>query len=68
VAKIIINSEKCKACGLCCQVCPKNIIKFEDEKVNSKGFKVISIIEPKECIGCAQCAIICPDCVIEVLS
>ena len=35
--KIIIDVERCKGCGLCVIVCPKNCIEISD-KSNKKGY------------------------------
>jgi len=76
MAKINIDSDKCKGCLLCVSFCPKGLIVM-DKKLNQRGVKPVrfsrkSGIPPKagkednECLGCAMCAIICPDCCIEV--
>ena len=65
MAKVTFRTDRCKGCGLCVQVCPKQIIIFAD-KLNEKGFKPAHVEEMEKCIGCASCAIMCPDCVIEV--
>lgn len=66
MAKVIIFEDKCKGCKLCISVCPKKILKSDNEKLNKKGFHPIFVTDNNECIGCAFCATICPDCVIEV--
>jgi len=35
--KIIIDTERCKGCGLCVPVCPKNDIVIS-ERSNKKGY------------------------------
>jgi 2-oxoglutarate ferredoxin oxidoreductase subunit delta len=62
--KIIINTERCKGCGLCVQVCPNGSIVISKQSNKSGYFPA----EPKNtnCTGCAVCAIICPDAAIEV--
>ncbi len=62
--RIIIDAERCKGCGLCVTVCPKNSIAIS-KKSNSKGYFPAEKIS-EECTGCAMCAIVCPDAVIEV--
>ena len=62
--KIIINTERCKGCGLCVVVCPKNVIAIS-EKSNSIGYFPAKV-NSDDCIGCGSCAIICPDAIIEV--
>lgn len=66
MAKVTINSERCKGCGLCASVCPKKILKISVEKLNLKGYYPITCADQESCIGCAMCATICPDCVLMV--
>jgi len=78
--KIIINTERCKGCGLCVLVCPKGGI-IISKKSNKKGYfpaqPVLSVVEgatnadsfdelTTSCTGCCFCALICPDAAIEV--
>jgi 2-oxoglutarate ferredoxin oxidoreductase subunit delta len=62
--KIKIDPERCKGCGLCIEVCPKNSITISS-KTNTMGY---FFAEPcgDGCTGCAVCALICPDAAIEV--
>ena len=63
---IEIDSERCKECMLCMEVCPKSLIK-KSCKLNLKGYYEASFDDrEKECTGCALCAIICPEAAIEV--
>ena len=77
--KIVIDTERCKGCGLCVVVCPNNCIVIS-KKSNKNGYfpaqpvpadrrPVESGVEGAtntDCTGCAVCAVICPDVVIEV--
>jgi 2-oxoglutarate ferredoxin oxidoreductase subunit delta len=70
--KIVIDTERCKGCGLCVIVCPKNAIVISD-KSNKNGFfpaqPVPSVVEGaknSDCTGCCLCALICPEVTIEV--
>jgi 2-oxoglutarate ferredoxin oxidoreductase subunit delta len=78
--RIIIDIERCKGCGLCVAVCPKNGIAIS-KKSNKSGYfpaqPVPSGVEgpsnadnfdklTTSCTGCAVCAIVCPEAVIAV--
>jgi 2-oxoglutarate ferredoxin oxidoreductase subunit delta len=62
--KIIIDTERCKGCGLCVGVCPKGCI-FISKDSNKAGYFPAQTSN-SECTGCAMCAIICPEAIIEV--
>ena len=62
--KIIIDTERCKGCGLCAAVCPKNSIVI-CEKSNKNGYFPAQA-NNTDCSGCAACAIICAEAIIEV--
>lgn len=64
MGRIIINQDKCKACYLCLDACPKGCIE-KDVKLNYKGYYPAVFNQEKECIGCAICAKSCPDLAIE---
>ncbi len=65
VGAIVVNTERCKGCGLCIVACPVKIIKLTKE-VNKKGYPFATQVDDDKCIGCASCAIVCPDGCIEV--
>jgi len=50
----------CKACGICMQVCPKNVL--GEEQVTKK----VILIAPEKCTGCGLCELACPDYVFTV--
>jgi 2-oxoglutarate ferredoxin oxidoreductase subunit delta len=62
--KIIINSERCKGCGLCIEVCPKGGIVISRQS-NKHGYFPAEAVN-SDCTGCAMCALMCPDAVIVV--
>ena len=57
---IKIDSNKCKSCYLCIDVCPKKVIQ-KSQTVGKTGEFIVEFINNNECIGCAQCALVCPD-------
>ncbi len=64
MAKSNANTELCKGCRLCIQVCPKQaIIPLED--LNKAGYKIIAI-NTAACIGCGMCYRMCPDYVFSI--
>ncbi len=65
MARIKLNTRKCKGCFLCVSVCPKKALSPSGE-LGEKGYETVRADEEK-CIGCGSCYRMCPDCVIEIL-
>ncbi len=61
--RIEIIEDRCKSCGLCIDVCPKDCIEL-GTTVNALG--VNPAVYGSGCVGCGNCALICPDVCIEV--
>ena len=66
MAKLTFNTDNCKGCGLCVDVCPKGLLKLSEQKINKKGHHPAELTDESACIGCASCAVMCPDCIIKV--
>jgi 2-oxoglutarate ferredoxin oxidoreductase subunit delta len=64
-ARIEIDQEYCKGCGMCITYCPKNLIKYSDT-FNDSGYIPAEFKNNDECTGCAICAMVCPEVAIEV--
>ncbi|MBU2490177.1 MAG: DUF362 domain-containing protein [Proteobacteria bacterium] len=56
-AKPVVKADKCRACGLCAQVCPTGAVEDRDGK---------SFINPELCIGCGECMTRCPEKAIDL--
>jgi 2-oxoglutarate ferredoxin oxidoreductase subunit delta len=70
--RIEIDRERCKGCGLCVTVCPKQQIEISQD-LNAKGYyparfqeEHVTGSKQRKCTGCALCAVTCPDVAIEV--
>ena len=65
MAKIEINTQRCKGCELCISVCPQHIISIGNT-LNEHGYYVAEAQHMEQCTGCALCAQTCPDIAITV--
>jgi len=63
--KVVFKDERCKACGLCIEVCPTHILALSDN-INQNGYHPAYCVNMDQCIACKSCATICPDNVITV--
>ncbi len=66
MAKMKVEFDVCKGCGLCVTACPKKIVQIQHEKLNKKGYNTAVCIDDDQCVGCALCAMMCPDCAITI--
>ena len=62
----IIDSERCKGCGLCVNFCPKNVLEITNQ-VDAKGHFPVYQARPEDCIKCSICCIMCPDVAISIV-
>lgn len=61
-----IDSDRCKGCGLCVSVCPKNVLEISSQ-INIKGYYPACQARPQDCITCALCCLVCPDVAITIV-
>lgn len=61
----VVDNERCKGCGLCVAVCPKNVLEMS-ENVNAMGYFPVCQARPEDCIFCTLCCMMCPDVAITV--
>ena len=57
----IIDTDRCKGCGLCTVSCPSGIIELSTTSLNSSGYHPATITDMDVCIGCGNCFQMCPD-------
>ena len=62
---IVVNTERCKGCGVCAANCPVGVISLAKEVIG-KGYNYAYMADPDKCIVCASCGMVCPDGVITV--
>ena len=58
---LVILQEQCKQCGLCIEFCPKNVLCFDTEIYNRKGYHPVTTCDLEACVNCEFCERICPD-------
>ena len=63
-----IAIDRCKGCGLCVAVCPKNVLVLDVAIVNGLGYHPVRLTDAAACTSCALCARICPDAVFAVFA
>ena len=51
---IVIKEKRCKGCGICVVLCPKQVL-----AVSELGKVLVRHLD--ECIACGQCELRCPD-------
>lgn len=62
----LIESVRCKSCGLCVEACPKQTLAIGSE-LNPQGYAYVVQVAPEKCIKCNVCRIVCPDVAIGVI-
>ena len=53
-----IREEACRGCQMCKDVCPTEVIKFDDRAMKA------SVDNPADCIACLSCTYLCPSAAI----
>ena len=63
---VVLDEDRCKACGLCVVVCPKHILELAENRFNAKGYAPIEVTDMDKCTACRHCAVVCPDVVFTI--
>jgi formate dehydrogenase beta subunit len=63
--EVIVNTEYCKECGYCAEVCGLSTFGPADF-FNAKGYRPQEVKSSNWCVGCGKCFFACPDFAIDV--
>lgn len=63
--EVVLDTEKCKECGYCKEVCGVDIFGPADT-FNAKGYRPMEVKSCDWCVGCFKCFFSCPDFAIDV--
>lgn len=63
LATVHLDTEACKGCNLCIDVCPNDLFQAATPQTppNAQGFLPVHMRWPEYCINCLRCVEICPD-------
>ena len=56
---VFVNEDECKGCGLCIDICPKDVL-IEQPHLNRMGYHPAGYTG-EGCIGCGHCFYACPE-------
>jgi NAD-dependent dihydropyrimidine dehydrogenase PreA subunit len=59
--RIHLNTECCTGCGVCIQVCPRNV--YEMDSLTQK----VGVVRPEDCVNCNACVNRCPVHCLEIM-
>jgi len=63
--EVILNTEYCKECGYCAEVCGMEVFGPADS-FNAKGYRPEEVKSSNWCCGCFKCYFACPDFAVDV--
>jgi len=59
-AEIHIIKDRCKGCGFCIELCPRDVLEFSEE-LNERGAHPPKVTDESRCALCSFCQAVCPD-------
>jgi len=63
--RIYIDTEACKSCNICVELCPVNILVLGRDR-NSNGYNYVEVRDMDKCTACMNCERFCPEFAIYV--
>jgi len=63
--EVVLNTEYCKECGYCAEVCGVGTFGPADF-FNAKGYRPQQVKTSDWCVGCSRCYFACPDFAIDI--
>lgn len=66
MAKVTVDIDYCKGCGLCVKFCPQEIMQLEADVITQKGYHPAHCVDQERCTACLSCAMMCPDAAITI--
>jgi NAD-dependent dihydropyrimidine dehydrogenase PreA subunit len=58
-ARLELDGEECKGCGLCVEACPPRVL-WLSERLNRCGYHPVTY-RGSGCTGCGICYLVCPE-------
>ena len=62
---VVLNTERCKECGYCAEVCSVGAFRPRST-FNVKGYRPMEVKSSDHCVGCFKCFFSCPDFAIDI--
>lgn len=66
MARIYVDSNLCKGCGICVEFCPRRVFKLKED-LSESGVHLAVATEEEKCTLCHLCELYCPDFAIAVV-
>jgi len=67
MAWVEVDTNYCKGCGLCVDVCSVGIMELDMTVLSQKGYHPAKCSDQQKCTGCLNCAVMCPDVAITIM-